>query len=52
MGRRDGIEVYRREMPGSPLVVFKNVEGHTMPVVTNVAGNRKLLALALSRRRA
>src|SRR5215470_7361701 len=23
MGRRDGIEVYRREMPGSPLVVFK-----------------------------
>jgi hypothetical protein len=23
MGRRDGIEVYRREVPGSPLVVFK-----------------------------
>jgi hypothetical protein len=23
MGRRDGIEVYRRETPGSPLVVFK-----------------------------
>ena len=23
MGRRDGIEVYRRDMPGSPLVVFK-----------------------------
>src|SRR5258708_38469091 len=31
----------------SPLVVFDNVEGHTMPVVTNVAGSRKLLALAL-----
>src|SRR5262245_63085517 len=23
MSRRDGIEIYRREMPGSPLVVFK-----------------------------
>jgi hypothetical protein len=23
MGRRDGIEIYRRDMPGSPLVVFK-----------------------------
>jgi UbiD family decarboxylase len=40
--------VFELERMGkSPLVVFKNVEGHTMPVVTNVAGNRKLLALAL-----
>ena len=31
----------------SPVVVFENVEGHDMPVVTNVAGNRTLLALAL-----
>jgi 2,5-furandicarboxylate decarboxylase 1 len=31
----------------SPVVVFENVEGHTMPVVTNVAGNRRVLALAL-----
>ena len=23
MSRRDGIEIYRREMPGTPLVVFK-----------------------------
>jgi UbiD family decarboxylase len=40
--------VYELERMGkSPLVVFDNVEGHTMPVVTNVAGSRKLLALAL-----
>ena len=40
--------VYELEHMGrSPLVVFDNVEGHTMPVVTNVAGSRKLLALAL-----
>jgi UbiD family decarboxylase len=40
--------VYELERLGkSPLVVFDNVEGHTMPVVTNVAGSRKLLALAL-----
>ena len=31
----------------SPVVVFDNVKGHTMPVVTNVAGNRTLLAAAL-----
>ena len=31
----------------SPVVVFENVEGHTMPVVTNIAGNRTLLAAAL-----
>jgi len=31
----------------SPVVVFENVGGHTMPVVTNVAGNRKLLAACL-----
>ena len=40
--------VYELERMGrNPLVVFDNVEGHTMPVVTNVAGSRKLLALAL-----
>lgn len=40
--------VYELERMGkSPLVVFDHVEGHTMPVVTNVAGSRKLLALAL-----
>jgi 2,5-furandicarboxylate decarboxylase 1 len=40
--------VFELERMGkSPLVVFDNVEGHTMPVVTNVAGSRKLLALAL-----
>ncbi len=31
----------------SPVVVFENVSGHTMPIVTNVAGNRKLLAACL-----
>src|SRR5439155_12367666 len=40
--------VYELEHQGrSPLVVFEKVEGHDMPVVTNVAGNRRLLALAL-----
>jgi len=40
--------VYELERMGrNPLVVFDNVEGHTMPIVTNVAGSRKLLALAL-----
>src|SRR5712691_6811283 len=40
--------VYELEHMGkSPIVVFDKVEGHAMPVVTNVAGNRKLLALAL-----
>ncbi len=28
----------------SPVVIFENVEGSDMPVVTNVAGNRSLLA--------
>src|SRR6476659_9825833 len=31
----------------SPVVVYENVEGHTMPIVTNIAGNRKLLAACL-----
>jgi UbiD family decarboxylase len=31
----------------SPVVVFENVRGHGMPLVTNVAGNRKLLAACL-----
>jgi 2,5-furandicarboxylate decarboxylase 1 len=40
--------VYELERLGkSPVVVFENIEGHTMPVVTNIAGNRKVLALAL-----
>ena len=40
--------VFELERMGrSPVVVFEHVEGHDMPVVTNVAGNRKLLALAL-----
>jgi UbiD family decarboxylase len=40
--------VYELERLGkSPVVVFDNIEGHSMPVVTNIAGNRKVLALAL-----
>jgi 2,5-furandicarboxylate decarboxylase 1 len=40
--------VYELERMGkNPLVVFERVEGHAMPVVTNVAGSRQLLALAL-----
>ncbi len=31
----------------SPVVVFENVGGHGMPLVTNVAGNRHLLAACL-----
>src|SRR5262245_6902869 len=31
----------------SPVVVYQTVEGHTMRVVTNIAGNRKLLAACL-----
>ena len=40
--------VFELERMGrSPIVVFERVEGATMPVVTNLAGSRKLLALAL-----
>lgn len=35
------------QMGRSPVLVCENVEGHTMPVVTNIAGNRKLLAACL-----
>ena len=31
----------------SPVVVFENIKDKTMPLVTNVAGNRKLLAACL-----
>src|SRR5215212_1220031 len=31
----------------SPVVVFENIKGHKMPLVTNVAGSRKLLAACL-----
>lgn len=31
----------------TPVVIFENVEGHDMPIVTNIAGNRQLLAMAL-----
>ena len=31
----------------SPVVVFENIKGKTMPLVTNVAGSRKLLAACL-----
>lgn len=40
--------VFELESAGkSPVVIYENVEGHTMPVVTNIAGNRKLLAACL-----
>jgi UbiD family decarboxylase len=40
--------VFELEQAGkSPVVVFENVGGHGMPMVTNVAGNRKLLAACL-----
>src|SRR5579883_3639910 len=40
--------VFEFERAGrSPVLVFENVEGSTMPVVTNIAGNRRLLAAAL-----
>ena len=40
--------VFELERSGrSPVVVFEHVEGFDMPVVTNAAGNRRLLALAL-----
>ncbi|WP_165899960.1 UbiD family decarboxylase [Borborobacter arsenicus] len=31
----------------SPVVIFENVAGHSMPIVTNIAGNRTLLASCL-----
>jgi UbiD family decarboxylase len=40
--------VFELERAGrSPVVVFERVEGFDMPVVTNIAGNRRLLAAAL-----
>ena len=40
--------VFELEYAGkSPVVVYENIEGHTMPLVTNIAGNRKLLAACL-----
>jgi len=40
--------VFELERSGrSPVVVYEAVEGHTMPVVTNIAGNRRLLAACL-----
>ncbi len=40
--------IFELERAGrSPVVVFDNVEGFDMPVVTNLAGNRRLLAAAL-----
>lgn len=31
----------------SPVVIYENVEGYELPIVTNIAGNRKLLAASL-----
>ena len=40
--------VFELEQAGrSPVVIYENVEGHTLPVVTNIAGNRRLLAACL-----
>ena len=40
--------LYELERIGkSPVVIYENVEGYDMPVVTNIAGNRKLLAECL-----
>src|SRR5215469_5885829 len=40
--------VFELERAGrSPVVVFERIEGFDMPVVTNVAGNRRLIAAAL-----
>lgn len=40
--------IFELERAGrSPVVLYENVEGHSMPVVTNIAGNRKLLAACL-----
>jgi 2,5-furandicarboxylate decarboxylase 1 len=40
--------IFELERAGrSPVVIFENVEGSDMPVVTNIAGNRRLIAAAL-----
>lgn len=40
--------VFELERMGkSPIVIFENAQGHTMPVVTNIAGSRKILAFAM-----
>ena len=40
--------VFELERAGrSPVVIFERVEGFDMPVVTNIAGNRRLLAAAM-----
>src|ERR1700750_1578813 len=40
--------VYELERAGkSPVVVFENIDGGKMPLVTNIAANRKLLAACL-----
>jgi UbiD family decarboxylase len=40
--------VFELERAGkSPVVVYDNVEGSKMPIVTNIAGNRRLLAACL-----
>jgi 2,5-furandicarboxylate decarboxylase 1 len=45
--------VFELERAGkSPVVIFDNIEGHTMPVVTNIAANRDLLAACLRARAA
>jgi 3-polyprenyl-4-hydroxybenzoate decarboxylase len=44
--------VFELERAGrSPVVVFERVEGFDMPVVTNIAGNRRLLRRAGGRAR-
>ncbi|MBV8428556.1 MAG: UbiD family decarboxylase, partial [Hyphomicrobiales bacterium] len=40
--------VFELERAGrSPIVIFERVEGCQMPVVTNLAGNRRLIAAAM-----
>src|SRR5215831_9405033 len=40
--------VFELERAGrSPVVIFERVEGFDMPVVTNLAGNRQLIAAAM-----
>ena len=40
--------VFELEKAGrNPVVIYENVEGHSMPIITNVAGNRNLLATCL-----